>query len=155
MPSALKEGEKAPAFALESTVGPIRLKDFAGAPLVLYFYPRDDTPGCTTEALDFTAHAKAFEKLGAKIVGVSKDSVESHQKFEKKHKLKVILASDPDGAACEAYGVWGEKSLYGRVSMGIIRSTFLIGPKGKLVQVWPKVSVKGHVEAVLEAVKSM
>ncbi len=154
MPKALKTGAKAPAFNLETADGPIRLKDFEGGYLVLYFYPKDDTPGCTTESVDFSSLMPKFAKAGARVVGVSKDSLDSHNKFAKKHKLKVELASDPDGKTIEAYGAWGEKSMYGKTFMGIIRSTVLIGPDGRILTLWPKVSVKGHAEAVLLALQS-
>ena len=156
MSKALEAGDKAPTFSLERDGdGKVALKDFKGASLVLYFYPKDDTSGCTAEAIGFTGKLKVFEKAGASIVGVSKDSVAAHDKFKAKHKLGVILASDPEGKACEAYGVWREKSLYGRKFMGIERSTFLIDDKGRIAQVWHKVKVPGHVEEVLTAVKAL
>jgi thioredoxin-dependent peroxiredoxin len=154
MPSVLKEGEKAPDFALETAAGEIRLRDYKGRHLVLYFYPKDDTPGCTTEALAFSALAADIAEAGADIVGVSRDTVASHEKFSKKHGIGIVLASDIDGTACAAYGVWGEKSMYGKKFMGITRATFLIDPKGKLAKTWPKVNVKGHAEAVLAALKA-
>lgn len=126
-----------------------------GAPLVVYFYPKDDTTGCTREAQDFTALMPAFAEAGVTIVGVSKDSPESHVKFAAKHALSVILASDPEGAACEAFGVWVEKAMYGRRYMGIERATFLFGADGTLVRSWHKVRVPGHADAVLEAAKSL
>lgn len=131
------------------------LKDFSGKPIVLYFYPKDDTPGCTKEAIDFTVTAPALKKLGASVIGVSKDSVASHDKFKKKHKLSVILASDPEGKVLESYGAWVEKSMYGRTYMGIERSTFLIDGKGRLAKIWRKVRVPGHVEEVLAAAKEL
>lgn len=146
------EGDKAPDFSMPSTDGPISLSDFKGKYLVLYFYPKDNTPGCTNEAIDFSAHIKAFEKAGASVVGVSKDSMKKHENFVAKHDLKVVLASDEDGAVCDAYGTWVEKKNYGRTYMGIARSTFLIGPDGKLHKIWPKVKVKGHAEEVLAAI---
>jgi len=156
MSKALEAGDKAPAFSLERDGGgKVTLKDFKGTPLVLYFYPKDDTSGCTTEALGFTSKLKAFQKAGASIVGVSKDSVAAHDKFKAKHKLAVILASDPEGKACEAYGVWREKSLYGRKFMGIERSTFLIDGAGRIAQLWRKVKVPSHVEEVLTAVNAL
>lgn len=156
MSKAIEAGDKAPAFSLQRDGGgKLALKDFKGAALVLYFYPKDDTSGCTTEAIGFTAKLKVFEKAGASIVGVSKDSVAAHDRFKAKHKLGVILASDPEGKVCEAYGVWKEKSLYGRKFMGIERSTFLIDPAGRIAHVWRKVKVPGHVEAVLEAAKTL
>ena len=156
MPITLAEGDKAPSFSLECDGGKkVSLKDFSGKPTVLYFYPKDDTPGCTKEAIDFTASAPALKKLGATVIGVSKDSVASHDKFKKKHKLAVILASDPEGKVLESYGTWVEKSMYGRTYMGIERSTFLIDGKGRLAKIWRKVKVPGHVEAVLAAAKEL
>lgn len=149
-------GKKAPAFSLPADDGKkVSLKGFAGKKLVLYFYPKDDTPGCTVEALGFSALKAAFEKAGAKIVGVSKDSVAAHCKFRDKHKLSITLASDETGEALAAYGVWGEKKLYGRSFMGITRTTFLIDEKGVIAKVWPKVKVAGHAEEVLAAVKAL
>ncbi|MEZ5914073.1 MAG: peroxiredoxin [Parvularculaceae bacterium] len=148
----LMEGSKAPKFKLPTDGGgEASLSDFAGAPLVLYFYPKDDTSGCTKEALDFSAKIRSFAKLGVKIVGVSKDSVARHDKFKAKHKLKVTLASDEDAKVINAYGSWVEKTLYGRKYMCIDRSTFLIDAKGVIRNIWRKVRVPGHVEAVLEA----
>jgi len=151
MTTELIPGRKAPAFSLETTAGPKRLKDFAGSPLVLYFYPKDDTPGCTQEALDFTAHADAFRKAGAAVLGISRDTLAKHEKFAAKHNLTVMLGSDASGAVSNSYGTWEEKSMYGRTYMGMARRTFLIGPDGKIVRVWPKVKVKGHAEEVLAA----
>ncbi|MED5574812.1 MAG: peroxiredoxin, partial [Pseudomonadota bacterium] len=125
-----------------------------GGKVVLYFYPKDSTPGCTTEAHGFRDNIKAFEKAGATIIGVSKDSVKRHDNFKAKHDLPFALVGDTEGEACEAFCVWVEKMNYGRKYMGIERSTFLIDEKGKVSQVWRKVRVKGHVEAVLEAVQS-
>ncbi len=152
----LAEGAKAPAFDLPADgAGRLKLKDFLGKALVLYFYPKDDTSGCTKEALDFSAAEKKFERAGAAIVGVSKDSVAAHDKFKAKHKLKVALGSDEDGKTVEAYGVWVEKSMYGRKYMGIERATFLIDAKGVIRKVWRKVKVPGHVDEVLAAVKAL
>jgi peroxiredoxin Q/BCP len=152
----LTEGAKAPAFDLPADGGGrLKLKDFMGKALVLYFYPKDDTSGCTREALDFTAAEKKFEKAGAAILGVSKDSVAAHDKFKAKHKLKIALGSDEDGKTVEAYGVWVEKSMYGKKYMGIERATFLIDGKGVIRKVWRKVKVPGHVEEVLAAVKAL
>jgi peroxiredoxin Q/BCP len=148
------EGAAAPDFELETSDGPVRLSDFAGKTLVLYFYPKDDTAGCTREAQDFTALAPEFAKAGAAVLGVSKDSVKSHQKFAAKYELGVILGSDPEGAVIERYGSWGEKSLYGRKYMGIDRSTFLIRD-GRLVRIWRKVKVPNHAQQVLDAVKAL
>jgi peroxiredoxin Q/BCP len=146
------EGDKAPDFAMETADGPVRLADFAGKTLVLYFYPKDDTTGCTREAQDFTALAADFAKAGATVVGVSKDSVAKHQKFAAKYDLAVRLAADPEGAVVERYGSWVEKTLYGRQYMGIDRSTFLI-KDGVVRRIWRKVKVPGHAQQVLEAVR--
>ena len=152
----IEVGKKAPAFTLESSEGgKVKLSELAGKLVVLYFYPRDNTPGCTIEAQEFRDAVPALKKLGAVVLGVSKDSIASHEKFRTKYELTFPLLSDPDGKALEAYGAWGEKSMYGKKMMGIIRSTVLIGKDGKVVQHWPKVSVKGHVAAVLDAVKAI
>lgn len=129
--------------------------DYRGSPLVLYFYPKDDTTGCTREAQDFTALADQFAKAGVAIVGVSKDSVAKHEKFIGKYDLKVELGSDSDGSLCEAFGVWVEKTLYGRKYMGIERATFLITSNGIIAKIWHKVKVAGHAESVLETAKSL
>jgi len=156
MAKTIEEGDKAPDFTLETDGGgKTSLKDFAGNPLVLYFYPKDDTSGCTKEAIDFSAVGAKFKKLGVPIVGVSKDSVAAHDRFKKKHALKITLGSDPEGKVIESYGSWVQKSMYGRKYMGIDRSTFLIDSKGKIVRIWRKVKVPGHVEDVLEAAKSL
>lgn len=156
MASELAEGTKAPAFSMPTDGdGKTALKDYKGQPLVLYFYPKDDTSGCTKQAIGFTEHLKAFEKAGAAILGVSRDPVKKHDKFKDKHDLKITLGSDEAGKVTEAYGVWVEKSMYGRKYMGIERSTFLIDGKGKIARVWRKVKVPGHVEEVLEAVKAL
>lgn len=156
MTKALTEGSKAPAFALDTDGGgKVSLKDFAGKTLVLYFYPKDDTSGCTKEAVDFTAASSQFKKAGAAVLGVSKDSVAAHDKFKTKHNLKVILGSDTDGKVVESYGVWVEKSMYGKKYMGVERATFLIDKAGKVATVWRKVKVPGHAKAVLDAVKAL
>ena len=142
-------------FEIESTHGTFRLADQRGHPVVLYFYPRDNTPGCTVEANDFNAALPAFKKLGAVVLGASKDSIASHCKFRDKFSLAFPLLSDPDGKVLEAYGAWGDKVLYGKKMKGIIRSTVLIGTDGKVAQHWPKVSVKGHAAEVLEAIKAL
>ncbi|MFA7440687.1 MAG: peroxiredoxin [Sphingomonadaceae bacterium] len=147
----LEPGHAAPAFTLETPEGPVSLSDFAGRKLVLWFYPKDDTSGCTSEAKDFTALVDDFAAIGVAVLDVSKDSIAKHVKFIEKHDLKVQLASDPDGETLEAYGVWVEKSMYGRKYMGIERSTFLIGPDGRILNVWRKVKVPGHAAAVLKA----
>jgi peroxiredoxin Q/BCP len=153
---ALKVGDKAPTFRLKDETGALRThKDFAGKALVLYFYPKDDTPGCTQESCDFRDNLNRLTSSGAAVVGVSADSVESHVKFKKKHGLNFPLLSDPDHEALSAYGVWQEKSLYGRKFMGIVRSTFVIDGKGVIRAVFPKVSVKGHVDEVLAAVREI
>ncbi len=148
----LKQGDKAPAFSLESDAGKtVSLSDFKGRTLVVYFYPRDDTPGCTREAIAFSAAMDRFAKAGAAVVGVSKDTVKSHCKFRDKYSLKIPLLSDPDLKVHEAFGAYGEKTMYGKKVMGTIRSTFVIGPDGELSHVFPSVKVDGHDEAVLAA----
>jgi thioredoxin-dependent peroxiredoxin len=150
----IEEGAKAPAFSLKDQDGKtVKLSDFAGKQVVLYFYPKDLTPGCTTEACDFRDNNTRLTRAGAVVLGVSPDSEKSHSKFIAKHELTFPLLVDADHAVAEKYGAWGEKSLYGRKFMGIIRSTFLIGPDGKVKKVWPKVKVQGHVDEVLAAVK--
>jgi peroxiredoxin Q/BCP len=152
----LEAGAKAPDFELPADDGTIvKLSKAKGRPVVLYFYPKDDTSGCTREAQDFTALAAAFEKAGAVVYGVSPDSVASHNKFRCKHDLSVRLLADEEKAVATAYGVWVEKSMYGKKYMGVERSTFLIDGKGKLASVWRKVSVPGHAEEVLAAVKAL
>jgi len=152
----LTEGDRVPDVTLTGVDGEtVSPADFKGHKLVLYFYPKDDTSGCTREAQDFTALAPEFEKAGAWILGVSKDDVASHAKFAKKYDLKVKLASDLDGSVCEAFGVWGEKSLYGRRYMGIERATFLIDRDGTVARIWRKVKVAGHAEAVLAAAREV
>jgi len=149
-------GDTAPDFTLPQDGGdPVTLSDLRPAPVVLFFYPKDDTPGCTTENKDFTAMGPEFEAAGAKILGVSKDSVEKHAKFRTKHDLATTLLSDAEGDVCERYGVWGEKKMYGKTFMGITRATFLIDGEGRIAKVWPKVKVAGHAEEVLEAVKAL
>jgi len=153
---ALKEGSKAPAFALESSQGgTVRLADLRGKWVVLYFYPKDATPGCTTEAQCFRDEKSALEERSAIVLGVSKDSIASHQKFAAKQALNFPLLSDPDGATIEKYGAWGEKNMYGKKSMGILRSTVLIDPEGTVRKVWPKVRVAGHVEEVVAALDAL
>jgi peroxiredoxin Q/BCP len=156
MPSEIRPGAKAPAFALpRDGGGKISLADFAGRKLVLYFYPRADTPGCTKEAIDFSRLKTAFAKAGTEILGVSADPVPAQDKFKAKHKLGFALASDETHRMLEAYGVWQEKSMYGRKFMGVVRATFLIGPDLRIAHVWPKVSVAGHAEEVLAAAKTL
>jgi len=146
----LKAGDKAPDFTAETDGGDtVSLKDFRGQKVVLYFYPKDNTPGCTTEACDFRDNAKELDARNAVVLGVSPDSVKSHDKFKAKFELPFPLVSDPDHEIAEAFGVWQEKSMYGKKYMGIVRSTFLIDEKGKISDVWEKVRVKGHVADVL------
>jgi peroxiredoxin Q/BCP len=148
-------GDQAPAISLPRDGGEtVNLSDFSGKKVVLYFYPKDDTPGCTKEAIGFTDMVAEFAALDTVILGVSKDSVKKHDKFIAKHDLKIALLSDEDGDVCERYGTWVEKNMYGKTYMGIERATFLIGADGKIVQVWRKVRVHGHVEAVLDAVRA-
>ena len=150
----LKAGGKAPSFRLLSTSGrEVALKDFAGRKLVLYFYPRDQTPGCTREACDFRDNLARIRHAGAEIFGVSKDSLSSHDRFREKHDLSFELLSDPDNSVATAYGAFGEKTMYGRKVMGTIRSTFLIDEKGKIEALWSPVKVAGHVDLVLSALK--
>jgi peroxiredoxin Q/BCP len=150
------EGAKAPAFRLpRDGGGTVALADFAGRKLVLYFYPRADTSGCTREAIDFSRLKTAFSRAGTDIVGVSADPVTALDRFKSKHKLAIALASDETRKVLEAYGVWQQKTLYGRKFMGIVRATFLIGPVQRIARVWPKVSVAGHAQEVLEAAKTL
>ena len=151
---ALSKGDKAPNFKLPADGGAtLSLGSLKGQPFVLFFYPKDDTSGCTKEAIGFSENLKKFEKLGVAVIGVSKDSVESHDKFKVKHKLKIPLGSDPEVKMASSYGVWVEKSMYGRKYMGMERATFLIDAKGVIREIWHKVKVPGHVEAVLAAAK--
>lgn len=151
----LEIGDKAPAFKAQTDSGEmLSMADLKGKVFVLYFYPKDDTSGCTKEACSFTENISAFNKLGVTVIGVSKDSVVSHAKFKTKYGLKFPLLSDEDGKICEAYGTWVEKSMYGRKYMGIDRSTFIIGADGKIKSVWRKVKVTGHIEEVLKAAKN-
>jgi peroxiredoxin Q/BCP len=152
----LSAGDKAPAFKIETDGGEvISSSALKGAPYLVYFYPKDDTSGCTKEAIDFSQNLKKFDKLGVTVLGVSKDSVESHAKFRKKHKLKIALGSDPGTKMANDWGVWGEKTLYGRKYMGMERATFLVDGKGVIKQAWRKVKVPGHVEAVLKAAETL
>jgi peroxiredoxin Q/BCP len=150
----LKVDAPAPKFDLDSDDGKrVSLDDFVGKWLIVYFYPRDNTPGRTREANDFTKAAPALKKLGAEVVGVSKDSVKSHSGFKEKMGISFRLLSDPDLDAHKAYGAWGTKSMYGKKFEGTIRSTFLVSPKGKLVRAWSRVKVNGHVDAVIGALR--
>lgn len=152
----MQPGQPAPDFtAPRDGGGTLTLSDLRPKAVVLYFYPKDDTPGCTTEAIDFTAQADAFDAAGAVVVGVSKDPVKSHDKFIAKHALGIALVSDAEGDICERYGTWGERSMYGKKYMGIERTTVLIDGDGKVARVWNKVKVPGHVAEVLEAVKAL
>lgn len=149
-------GTQAPDFTLpRDGGGHVTLSALRPGKVVLYFYPKDDTPGCTLEAQDFSARLADFTAAGTTVIGISKDSVAKHDKFCKKHGLSIVLASDEAGHTCEDYGVWVEKSMYGKTYMGIERSTFLIGPDGVIAQVWPKVSVKGHADEVLAAARAL
>jgi peroxiredoxin Q/BCP len=154
--AALNVGDKAPAFNLPTDgAGNVSLAGLKGKNVVLYFYPKDDTPGCTIEAKDFRDLMSEFEKSNTVIIGLSKDDVKSHDKFKEKFCLPFTLASDTDGSTCEAYGVWVEKSMYGKKYMGIERATFLIDAKGSIAHIWPKVKVDGHAKEVLEAAKKL
>ncbi len=150
---ALSEGDEAPEFCLKDSNGKdVCLKDLRGKWVVLYFYPKDNTPGCTKEAIGFTESLEEFKGMNAMILGVSPDSEQSHIKFIDKHGLKVTLLSDPERGVLQAYGAWREKSMYGKTFLGVIRSTFVISPDGKIVRTWDKVKVKGHVDDVLNCV---
>lgn len=165
----IETGEKAPEFTLPATGGKafealgnlltaegyLRLSDALGRPVVLYFYPKDNTPGCTTEALEFTRLAPEFAAAGVVVIGISKDSLKKHENFCAKHDLGIYLASDDGGDTCEAYGAWAEKSMYGKTFWGVVRATFLIGADGKVARSWPKVKVKGHAEEVLDAARAL
>jgi thioredoxin-dependent peroxiredoxin len=152
----LEAGDKAPKFRLATDGGgDVSSTALKGNPYVLYFYPKDDTSGCTREAIAFSGAARKFAALDIPVIGVSKDSTASHDKFKAKHKLTVVLASDPETATAQDYGVWGEKTLYGRKFMGMERATFLVDAKGVIRNVWRKVKVDGHVDAVLAAAKAL
>lgn len=151
----MEQGDAIPAVTVKTAQDePLVLGELVG-PLVVYFYPKDDTSGCTREAQDFTALAAEFAAAGVGVIGISKDSPAKHRKFSEKHALTVELVSDEDGAACEAFGVWGEKQLYGKTYMGIERATFLFGANGTLSKSWRKVKVPGHAQAVLEAARAL
>lgn len=152
----LEEGDQAPDFTIADDGGArVSLSDFRGQTVVLYFYPKDDTPGCTSEACGFRDSIKAFETIGARVLGLSKDGIEKHRKFKEKYDLNFPLLSDEDGAVCEAYGTWVEKSMYGRKYMGIDRATFLIDEAGVIRKIWRKVKVTGHVDAVRKEIEQM
>ncbi|MEL6519817.1 MAG: thioredoxin-dependent thiol peroxidase [Pseudomonadota bacterium] len=152
----IEAGQAAPDFTLpRDGEGDVTLSELQPKTVVLYFYPKDDTSGCTKQAIGFTEHLAAFEEAGAVILGVSKDSVKKHDKFRDKHELKIALLSDEESDVCETYGVWVEKSMYGKKYMGIERSTFVIAGDGTVKEAWRKVKVPGHVEKVLEAVKAL
>ncbi len=152
----LAEGSEAPDFCLPDQDGQeVCLSEYRGKWVVLYFYPKDNTRGCTQEAKDFTDLIEEFEKLGAVVLGVSPDSVRSHKRFQERHGLKVRLLSDPEKEVIRKYGAWGKKKMAGREYFGVIRSTFLIDPQGRVRKVWPKVRVKGHAEEVLNVLKSL
>ena len=152
----LTTGQTAPQFELpRDSGGTLSLAELKGKPVVLYFYPKDDTSGCTAQAIDFTALKPEFEKAGAVVVGMSPDSAKSHAKFKTKHELGIDLVSDEARKTLEDYGVWVEKSMYGRKYMGVERTTFLIGPDGRILRIWNKVKVPGHAKEVLEAVRAL
>lgn len=154
--TSLSAGDKAPNFKIAAEDGEtLSSAGLKGSPYILYFYPKDDTSGCTKEAIAFSETLPKFRKLGIEVIGVSKDSVESHAKFRKKHKLKIALGSDPETKMAQDWGVWVEKSLYGRKYMGLERATFLVNDKGVIQTAWHKVKVPGHIAAVLEAAKSL
>jgi thioredoxin-dependent peroxiredoxin len=152
----LEVGQKAPQFQLpRDGGGVVKLSDFQGKPVVLYFYPQDDTQTCTAEAIDFSRLERDFAKLGAQVIGVSPDSITRHEKFKKKHKLTIGLASDEEQKTLNAYGVWGEKTLFGRNYMGVVRTTFLIGRDGRIARIWRNVRVRGHAQEVLEVARAL
>lgn len=156
MADFLEPGRKAPAFTLVSDSGEkVKLSDLAGSPVVLYFYPKDDTPGCTREACNFRDRLGEITKLGAKVIGISPDDTTRHGKFRDKYSLNFPLLSDPDHKVAEKYGAWREKNMYGKKSMGIQRSTYLIGPDGKVARVWKNVRVDGHDQQVIDALKAL
>jgi peroxiredoxin Q/BCP len=156
MGKALEAGSKAPPFTLpRDGGGSVSLADFKGRRLVIYFYPRADTPGCTREAIDFSRLRAEFHKYGTEILGVSADAIKVQDAFKKKHDLGIALLSDATHGMLEAYGAWGEKSMYGKRFMGILRTTLLLGKDGRIARIWPKVKVTGHAEDVLEAAKSL
>ncbi|MEP1442848.1 MAG: thioredoxin-dependent thiol peroxidase [Hyphomicrobiales bacterium] len=151
----LNEGDQAPKFSLPADNGQtVSLSDYTGEKVILYFYPKDDTPGCTKQAIGFTEKVKEFKAQGAVIIGMSPDKAAKHDKFIAKHSLAITLAADEEKETLQAYGVWVEKSMYGKKYMGVERTTFLIDESGKITQIWRKVKVPGHVDAVLEAVKA-
>lgn len=154
MSNALSVGDTAPDFTMETTHGQRSLSSYKGRYLILYFYPKDSTPGCTTEAQDFSSLAAEFAKAGADILGVSKDSMKRHENFTTKNELTIPLGVDADGAVCESFGVWAEKKLYGKVYMGIVRATFMIAPDQTICGIWPKVKVKEHASDVLSYLKN-
>jgi peroxiredoxin Q/BCP len=156
MSDALSTGSPAPDFSLATDSGAtVTLSSLKGKPVVIYFYPKDDTSGCTLEALDFTALKSDFDALGATVIGISPDSVKAHCKFRDKHGLGIILAADEERQAIDAYGVWAEKSMYGRKYMGVDRSTFLVGRDGRIAREWRGVKVPDHAREVLEAVRAL
>jgi peroxiredoxin Q/BCP len=153
---SLRVGEKAPEFLVKiSEDKKYSLESLKGKYIVLYFYPKDDTPGCTLEAIDFNELLQEFHSLNAVVLGVSRDDLKSHNKFKDKYNLKFHLGSDLEGETCSSYGVWGEKSMFGKKYMGVNRATFLIDKEGKIVHVWPKVSVEGHAREVLNKIRSL
>ena len=156
MAAELRVGDRAPAFTLpRDGGGTVSLKDFKGKKLVLYFFPKANTPGCTRESIDFSRLRGQFLKADTEVIGASADAVEKQDKFKAKHNLKIALASDPEHDMLEAYGAWGEKTLYGRKFLGVIRKTVLIDASGRIASIWPKVSVDGHAEEVLAATKML
>lgn len=156
MMSKIEEGSIAPDIDLPTDGGGhVRLGDFKGQKVVLYFYPADDTSGCTLEAIDFTRHLPEFEKAGAVVIGVSPDSPQSHDKFKAKHDLSIMLAADVERTSIESFGLWVEKQMYGRKFMGVERATFLIAADGRIAKIWRKVKVKGHVDEVLAAARAL
>ncbi len=148
-----KPGDPAPDFTLPTDQGTVTLSTLRGAPVVLYFYPKDDTEGCTIESIEFTGLRDEFAALGVRVIGISPDTVADHEKFRAKHGLGIELAADPDRTAIDAYGVWGEKTTFGKTYTGLIRTTFLVAADGTIAQVWPVLKIKGHAEQVLAAAR--
>jgi len=154
--SVLKAGDKAPAFTLKDQSGTsVKLSSYKGRKVLIFFYPKADTPGCTRESIEFSKLRASFAKAGTDVLGISADPVKAQDAFKKKHKLTVGLLSDEKHEMLDAYGVWGKKSMYGRTFMGIVRTTVLIGPDGKIARIWPKVKVDGHADEVLAAARAL
>lgn len=151
----LKAGDLAPNFEVQTSENSIfKLSDYQGKKVVLYFYPKDDTPGCTTEACDFRENLNLFNQLNCQVIGISRDTIESHVKFKDKYKLNFSLGSDVDGAVCKLYGTWAEKSMFGRKYFGVLRNTFLIDEQGIIIKIWEKIKVSNHIKEILDILKA-